>query len=75
MEVVSLKIIRSDLSPREKQVLKLICNEKTTNEISKRLGITSYGVEFHRRNIYLKTKSKSIVGLVKYSIKAGICKI
>ncbi len=63
------------LTKRELTVLKLIFREKTNKEIAHQLGITDSGVEFHRKNIYKKTKSKSIVGLVKYALKSGLVKI
>ncbi len=63
------------LTKRELTILKLIFKEKTNKEIADQLGITDSGVEFHRKNIYKKTKSKSIVGLVKYALKAEIVKL
>ena len=60
------------LSAREIQVLKLVCKEKTNNEIGKILKISPNTVDFHRKNIYQKTKTTSIVGLVKYAIRKGI---
>jgi DNA-binding NarL/FixJ family response regulator len=55
------------LSTREKKVLKLISNDLTTKEISEVLSITEKTVETHRKNIFKKTKTSSIVGLLKYA--------
>lgn len=59
------------LTRREIEVLKLMCLERKTNEIALKLKITKHGVDYHRRNLYKKTKSKSLLGLFKYAIKQG----
>lgn len=53
------------LTNRETEIVKLILLEKTSHEISQILHISEKTVESHRKNIYLKTGSKSLVGLVK----------
>ncbi len=55
------------LSTREKEVLKLISNDCSTREISEKLSVTEKTVETHRKNIFKKTKTSSIVGLLKYA--------
>lgn len=55
----------SGLSPRELEVLKLICEEYTTQEISEKLFISDRTVEGHRKNLCLKLEVKNIAGLVK----------
>jgi len=55
------------LSAREKEVLKLISNDCSTGEISEKLSVTEKTVEKHRKNIFKKTKTSSIVGLLKYA--------
>lgn len=60
------------LTEREIDVLKLLCKEKTNKEVGAILSITPSTVDFHRRNIYSKTKCKNIAGLVKYAIRNGI---
>ncbi len=61
-----------DLSPREIDVLRLICNEKENTEIARRLGISIHTVIHYRKNIFLKTNSTSVIGLYKYALKNGI---
>jgi DNA-binding NarL/FixJ family response regulator len=56
------------LTIREKEILNLIAKELTNEEIAKRLFISERTVETHRRNIFTKTKAKSIIGLIKYAI-------
>jgi len=55
------------LSEREKIVLKLISDDYTTDEIALTLTITEKTVENHRKSLYKKTKTSSVIGLLKYS--------
>jgi DNA-binding NarL/FixJ family response regulator len=57
------------LTPREKEILYLICKQYTTQEISKRLFISSRTVEVHRKNVIEKAEVKNIAGLVVFAIK------
>lgn len=54
---------------REHQVLQLICEQKTTNEIADQLSISPRTVEGHRNNLLIKTESKNVAGLVIYAIE------
>ena len=56
------------LSEREIEILKLICDEKTTNEIAEELFISPRTVDTHRKNIAKKTGVKTIVGLIKFAL-------
>lgn len=60
------------LSSREIEVLNLIAKEYNNEEIAEKLFISERTVEAHRRNIFIKTKTKSIVGLIKYAISKGL---
>ncbi len=55
------------LTKREKEIIRLIALEHTNIQIAEKLFISEYTVESHRKNIFRKTKAKSIVGLVKYA--------
>lgn len=57
------------ISPREQEVLQLICLQKSTIEIGEKLLISPRTVEGHRNNLLLKTKSKNIAGLVVFAIQ------
>jgi len=57
------------LSRREKQVLQLIVDEKTTQEIADELFISFGTVETHRRNILMKLNARNTAGLVKAAIE------
>jgi DNA-binding CsgD family transcriptional regulator len=62
----------SFLSPREIEILQLICQQKTTSEIADRLFLSPRTVEGHRNNLLLKTESRNIAGLVVYAIQNEI---
>jgi DNA-binding NarL/FixJ family response regulator len=57
------------LTSREIEIIKLIVEEKSTNDISKELFISSGTVESHRRNIFKKLGVKNMVGVVKFAMK------
>lgn len=60
------------LTDREVEILKEMCEGKTNKQISASLNISINTVDFHRGNVYKKTKSKNIIDLLKYSIKNGL---
>jgi DNA-binding NarL/FixJ family response regulator len=57
-----------ELSNREIEVLKLICNEYTSQEIADKLFISKRTVEGHRQKVIDKIGAKNTVGLVIYAI-------
>jgi DNA-binding NarL/FixJ family response regulator len=57
------------LTEREIEIVKLISQELSNNEIGKKLCISERTVETHRKNIYRKTNTKTIVGLIKYAVE------
>ncbi len=60
---------QAHLTSREKEILNLVAKEFSNEEIAAKLFISERTVETHRRNIFTKTNTKSIVGLIKYAIK------
>ena len=62
------------LSRREKDVLKLIMDEYTTQEIADKLFISFGTVETHRRNMLIKTGARNTVGLVKMAMEYDLLK-
>jgi DNA-binding NarL/FixJ family response regulator len=60
------------LTTREKEILELVCQQYSTNEIADKLFISSRTVDGHRNNLLLKTESKNIAGLVVYAIQNNI---
>ena len=62
------------LSRREKDVLKLILDECTTQEIADKLFISFGTVETHRRNMLIKTGARNTAGLVRTAIEYDLTK-
>jgi len=60
------------LTAREKEILRLISMQKTAKEIGEILSITPRTVEGHKNNIFIKTGTKNIAGLVIYAIQHHI---
>lgn len=55
------------LTAREREVLHLIAKEYSNRNIAEELFISERTVETHRKNIFRKTKTSSIVGLIKFA--------
>jgi DNA-binding NarL/FixJ family response regulator len=64
-----------ELTKREKEVLELICQGFSNQEISDKLYISQRTVERHRSSLLFKTNSKNSISLVIYSIKNNLIKI
>jgi DNA-binding CsgD family transcriptional regulator len=62
------------LTNREKEVLLLVLQEQTSAEISGGLGLSIQTINTHRKNILKKTRSKTLIGLVKYAIRGKMIK-
>lgn len=60
------------LTTREVEIVKLISEELNNAQISERLFISERTVETHRKNIFRKTGTKSVAGLIKYAIEHKI---
>lgn len=59
------------LTIREKEILKLIAEGKTSPEISEMLYISSRTVENHRANLIKKLNFRTTADLIKYAIRKG----
>lgn len=60
------------LSEREKEVLMLICEGLSTNEISEKIFLSPRTVEGHRLRILEKTETKNTAGMVAYAFKNSL---
>ncbi|MCG2616166.1 response regulator transcription factor [Terrimonas sp. NA20] len=58
-----------ELSPREKEILLLICKEYTAGEIASQLFLSARTVEGHRNNLLQKTGRRNTAGLVLFAVK------
>jgi DNA-binding NarL/FixJ family response regulator len=59
------------LTTREREILKLIAEGKSTKEIADLLCISTRTVEHHRANLMSKLNLKKTADLVKYAIQKG----
>lgn len=59
------------LTPRERQVLQLVGEGKTTKQIGQQLGISVKTAEFHRGRIMKKLNIHDTANLVRYAIREG----
>lgn len=55
------------LTDREREILKLISKEYTNRMIAEELYISERTVETHRKNIFRKTGTNNLVGLIKFA--------
>jgi len=61
------------LSAREREVLQLIAEGKSSAEVAELLQISVRTVDTHRHNIMSKLEIHSIAGLTKFAIRHGLC--
>lgn len=60
------------LSPRERQVLQLVAEGKTTKEVAGILGISVKTADSHRSRIMEKLDIHETAGLVRYAVRRGL---
>ncbi len=60
------------LSPRERQVVRLIAEGKSTKQIAELLKISVKTAEFHRARLMEKLNIHDTAGLVRYAIREGL---
>lgn len=65
----------SILTDREREVLQLITEGKTTKEIASILNVSTKTIETHRQQIMKKLNVYSIAELTKYAIREGITSV
>jgi DNA-binding NarL/FixJ family response regulator len=62
----------AQISEREIEVLKLIAQELSTNQIAERLFVSVNTVETHRKNLFRKLGVKNALGLIKFALRHGL---
>jgi two-component system response regulator NreC len=63
------------LTPREREVLQLVAEGKTTKEVAKHLGISVKTAESHRTRILKKLDTPNTAGIVRYAIRRGLIQV
>lgn len=62
----------ADLTPRERQVLKLVAEGKSSPQIAKKLGLSVKTIEGHRGRLMAKLETKNVAGMVRHAIRLGL---
>jgi len=60
------------LTPREREILQLVAEGKSSKDIANLLALSVYTVETHRANILQKLNLKSVAELILYAVRKGI---
>jgi DNA-binding NarL/FixJ family response regulator len=60
------------LTPRQREVLQLIAEGKTSKQIAKRLGISLRTAEEHRSDLMKKLDIHDVAGLTRYAMRVGL---
>jgi two-component system, NarL family, response regulator NreC len=61
-------------TPRETQVLEMLCHGHRSRQIAEKLGISIRTVDFHRGNMLAKSGRKTSPGLIGFALDAKIFK-
>jgi DNA-binding NarL/FixJ family response regulator len=65
----------SEFNEREIEVLKLVCQEYSNQEIADKICLSVRTVEGYRARLFEKTRSRNLVGLVIFAVKTGIISV
>ena len=60
------------LTAREIEIIQLIEKEQTNKQIAQSLFISERTVETHRKNIFRKTRTNTLIGLIKYAYEHNL---
>lgn len=67
--------ISTELTPRQRDVLKLIAEGRSTKQIAEVMNISAKTVETHRALLMNRLNIHDVAGLVRYAIKMGMVTI
>ena len=60
------------LTPRQREILQLIAESKTTKEIAGVLGLSAKTVEFHRSELMKRLNLRDVPALVRLAVQSGL---
>lgn len=60
------------MTSREREIVQLVAEARSTKEVASQLGISVKTVEAHRTNVMRKLRLRSVSELVRYAIRNGI---
>ncbi len=64
--------VEAHLTAREIEIIKLIEKELSNKQIAEKLFLSERTVETHRKNIFRKTQTNSVIGLIKYAYEHSL---
>jgi DNA-binding NarL/FixJ family response regulator len=67
--------LRKHLTPREREVLQLLAEGKTSKEVAVALNLSVKTAETHRTNIMRKLDLHSVADLTLYALRNGITQV
>ena len=67
--------LKPSFTEKEKEIIRLICQELSNKEIAAVLGLSTRTVEGYREKILEKVEAKNIAGLVIYAIKHNLYQV
>jgi DNA-binding CsgD family transcriptional regulator len=62
----------ADLTPREREIVQLVAEGRSSKKVAELLGISVKTVESHRTNIMRKLRIRSVGELVRYAVRNGL---
>jgi two-component system, NarL family, response regulator NreC len=63
------------LSPREREILQLVAEGQTSQEIAERLSISPKTVDTYRSRLMHKIRVEDMAGLIKFAIQHGVIQL
>lgn len=70
----SKPVALESLSPREREVLRLVVEGKTSKEIAAMVGVKPSSIDTYRSRIMAKLEVTDLASLVRYAIRHGVIK-
>jgi len=61
-----------DITPRQREILRMVARSHTSREIGEKLGISPRTVETHRANMMQRLGIHDVAGLVRFAISEGL---
>ena len=81
LEAISPRLVDAALDPqqtltlREREIIQMVAEGRSSNQIGNKIGISPRTVEIHRTNLMKKLRLKNHTELILYAIKHGIIQI
>lgn len=62
-----------ELTPRQREILQLVAEGRSSKEIARILHLSAKTVDTHRTQLMERLDIHDVAGLVRYAIRAGLC--